>query len=472
MKLREYQRIALVKARACVEAGQTRVLIVMPTGGGKTCTAAEACREHLAQKGRVLWVAHRRELITQAYNTLTEAGMKAGAFGLNGSAPIQVESVQSLIHPRRMEVPPATMLVVDEAHHLMADEWSKLAEIYKDCLLLGLTATPERSDGKPMGDVFNGLVVAAQVRDLIALHDEDPTVGLVPCHVHRPTHPDGSHWVLRSDEVAQRPFEAYQQYARGERAVVFAGNVPAAKEFSAQFNRAGIACDYVHAKMPKDERDSVLKLFRRGDLRVVLNVNILTEGWDDPGCSVCIIARGCNHASLYLQMVGRVMRPAPGKMEALLVDLRGVSYIHGMPGSDRQFSLEGVAIQAEEVEEEKHCPICQRILQGRKCSNPLCNKVGEEKELVTPHSVDAQMAYVRWDDPRGDDTLSARLAKLAQWMRDARGKGQPAQSAVTKYKLAYHYYPSSSERRDAALLAGIDPGEVSRSEPPPPMVDA
>jgi len=455
-----------------VYAGQRRVLIVMPTGGGKTVTAAYACRSHVAKNGRVLWVAHRRELIQQAYDTFDRSGIQAGAFGLNGGARIQIESVQSLIHPRREEVPPASMLVVDECHHLLATEWIKLSEIYKDCLLLGLTATPERSDGKAMGDVFDALVVAAQVRDLIALHDEDPTVGLVPCHAHRPRHPDGSPWVLRSDEVAQRPFEAYLEFSPAQRALVFAPNVPAAKEFSDQFNRAGIPCDYVHGKMPKDERDSVLKLFRRGELRVVVSCQILTEGFDDPGCSVCIIARGCNHASLYLQMVGRVMRPAPGKMEALLIDLRGVSYIHGMPGADRTFSLEGDAIVPDEVEEEKHCPICQRIMEGRKCSNPQCNKVGEEKELVTPHSVDAQMAYVRWDDPRGDDTISARMAKLAQWMRDARAQGKPAQSAVMKYHYAYHYFPSASERRDAALLAGIDPGEVAKSDPPPPLVDA
>ena len=172
--------------------GRRKVLIVMPTGGGKTCTAAEACRQHVnAEGGRVLWVAHRRELIKQGRDTLERYGLRVGAFGLNSAAPVQVESIQSLVHPKRREVPPATLVVADEAHHLLAEEWRKLAEMYKECLLIGLTATPERGDGQPLGDIFDALVVAAQMSQLIAMHEQDPTVGLVPCDVKRPVHDDG-----------------------------------------------------------------------------------------------------------------------------------------------------------------------------------------------------------------------------------------------------------------------------------------
>jgi superfamily II DNA or RNA helicase len=467
MQLREYQRLALDKARAHMEAGRKRVLIVMPTGGGKTCTASEACREHVQQGGSVLWVAHRRELIKQGVATLGQYGLSVGAFGLNSAAPVQVESIQSLVHPSRREVPPATLVVADEAHHLMAEEWRKLAEIYNDCLLIGLTATPERGDGQPLGDIFNELVVAAQMSQLIALHEQDPTVGLVPCDVKRPEHEDGSPWVLRSDEVAQHPVEAYRLFAGSERAVVFAPNVPAAREFADDFNRVGIAADIVHSKMPKDERDSVLKLFARGELRVVCNVNILSEGWDDPGCSVCILARGCEHAGLYIQMVGRVMRPAPGKVRAILIDLRGMSYVHGLPAADRQYELTGVAIKTAEIEEERHCPYCNRILEGSgKCPNPPCQRVGESKALETPHSVDAKMVHVEWDDKMAGDPISARTARLAEWLRDARSKGHKAQAAVLAYKRIYGFFPSRRERQDAMLLAGVDEAEMP-SEPPP-----
>ena len=160
VSLREYQREALLEARAHLGNGRRKVLIVMPTGGGKTITATEACRQHVAEGGRVLWVAHRRELIKQGRDTLERCGLRVGAFGLNSGAPVQVESIQSLVHPKRREVPPATLVVADEAHHLLAEEWRKLAEMYKDCLLIGLTATPERGDGQPLGDIFDALVVA------------------------------------------------------------------------------------------------------------------------------------------------------------------------------------------------------------------------------------------------------------------------------------------------------------------------
>jgi len=459
-QLREYQRKAIEEARAYIKAGRRKVLIVMPTGGGKTCTAAEACKVHVADKGRVLWVAHRRELIKQGVRTLQEYGLRVGAFGLNSAAPVQVDSIQSLVHPKRTEVPPATLVVADEAHHLMAEEWRKLAEMYSDCILIGLTATPERGDGQPLGDIFDALVVAAQMSELIAMHEADPNVGLVPCDVKRPVRDDGSPWVLRSDEVAQDPVDAYATFANGERAVVFAPNVPAAREFAESFNARGIPADIVHSKMPKDERDSVLKLFERGELRVVTNVNILTEGWDDPGCSVCIIARSCDHAGLYMQMVGRPMRPSPGKRRAILIDLRGVSYIHGLPAADREFRLDGVAIKAVEVEEEKHCPLCGRIIEGNKCPNPECNKVGIAQELLTPHSVDAKLVHVEWNETKPDDTVSARTARLAQWFREARAKGHKAGAAIQRYRNIYGFYPRRQERQDAMLLAGVDSKEI------------
>lgn len=472
MELREYQRTALSEARQHLRDGRRKVLIVMPTGGGKTCTASEACRQHVAEGGRVLWVAHRRELIKQGRDTLERYGLRVGAFGLNSAAPVQVESIQSLVHPKRREVPPATLVIVDEAHHLLAAQWRKLAEMYQECLLIGLTATPERGDGQALGDIFDALVVAAQMSELIALHEENPSVGLVPCNVKRPVQEDGSAYVLRSDEVAQHPVEAYQEFAKGERAVVFAPNVPAAKEFSDAFNAAGIPSDIVHSKMPKDERDSVLKLFERGELRVVCNVNILSEGWDDPGCSVCILARGCEHAGLYIQMVGRVMRPAPGKMMALLIDLRGMSYIHGLPAADRKFQLKGVAIETAEVEEEKHCPMCGRIIEGKKCPNADCNKAGESQVLETPHSVDAKLVHVDWDEKMAGDPISARTVRLAEWFREARAKGQKAQSAVQMYNRTYGFYPRRQERTDAMLLAGVDekelPADTPTTPPPPP----
>jgi DNA repair protein RadD len=218
--------------------------------------------------------------------------------------------------------------------------------------------------------------------------------------------------------------------------------------------------------MPKDERDSVLKLFERGELRVVTNCNILTAGWDDPGCSVCILARGCEHAGLYIQMAGRVMRPFPRKAKAILVDLRGVSYIHGIPAEDRKFRLQGVAIEAVVVKEEKHCPQCGRILEGGSCPNPACIKEGKTQELQTPHSVDAKMVHVDWNE-RAADTLTARTVRLAEWLREARAKGNKAGAAIQMYRRIYGFYPRRQERLDAMLLAGVDEKEMPPEETVP-----
>ena len=450
MKLREYQSAALAEARAHVQAGNRRPLIVMPTGGGKTCTASEGCRTHVANGGTVVWLAHRRELIKQAAKTLTDYGLRVGALGLDAAAPVQVASIQTLL--KRGEAPPATMVVADEAHHLMADEWKKLAEVYSEQILLGLTATPERGDGRPMGDVFNALVVAAQVKDLIDLHAIDPTQGLVPCDVIFPVGLDGEPRVLGSTEIAQNPVEAYLEHGMGKRAVLFASNTKAAHEFRHQFEAKGIRAETVTAKTPKDERDSILELFRRGDVRVVTNVGVLTEGWDDPGCKVCIIARGCDHASLYLQMTGRVLRPYPGETHAIVLDLRGVYHIHGSPAAERQFSLDGIAIAQKEVQEERHCSIHSVLFENGSC--PLCEK-GASVEMKTPHSVDAKLGKASWQEFQDHDPPAARTAKLAQYLRDGLAKGNKPMSAFIKFKYTYKYFPSKQTQFDALRLAGV-----------------
>lgn len=357
LELRHYQARGLREASAAFAAGSKSVLLVSPTGSGKTTIGTYAARQHLAHtaEGRVVWFAHRRELISQAAETLRAAGLEVGTGAYGRHAPVQIFSVQKGV--RSGEVPAGTFAVFDEAHHFADhNECGAIAAAYQRSL--GLTATPQRSDHAPMSPPFDRLVVVAQVSELVALGHLSRLV--VRCPRSK----------LQRGALAQSPVDAYLSEARGTQAVVFAGTVAAAKLICEQFAAANILADYVHgAPMRPERRDRGLDMFANRDIQVIVNCNILTEGWDCPGAETCITARGCKSPGFAIQMVGRVLRKYPGKEYGMWIDLGGA--VHdpkiGRPDADREFSLTGEAIRLKPSAGARVCPICHLPLETPYC---------------------------------------------------------------------------------------------------------
>ena len=348
-------------------AGHRRILLVAPTGFGKTVLLSFIVASHLARAGelgRVVIVVHRTELIDQTVRKLRAAGLThlgiiaAGDTG-DRTAPVQVASVQTLL--ARGELPPATMVVLDEAHHYVADRWKDIADHYADAITLGFTATPERGDGTPLGDIFETLVVAAQAHELMACGD------LVPCDVVAPP--------KKTRSLSMDPVEAHRKYAEGRPAVVFARGVKEGRELTDAFTAAGLPAGFVDGATAPDERRATLQRFERGELAVLVNVFVLCEGWDCPPAAVCILARGCNSVATYLQMIGRVLRPSPatGKARALLIDLRGAVFTHGLPDEGRVFSLEGKPISSGDAP-VKTCLSCGHVCPIALLVCPTCSE--------------------------------------------------------------------------------------------------
>jgi len=347
--LRPYQERAIADVQGAWETARS-VCLVAPTGAGKTRMGEELVSDPAA---RVVWVAHRRELIQQAADRLRERfGTSAVGVIMPGkyespTARIQVATIQTLL--ARSKRPPATHLVLDEAHHYVATEWTQIAEGYQRAKVVGLTATPERGDGEPLGDVFERLVVAASYSELVA------DKFLVPARVHRPK-------VSLGSDLAQDPLAAWLKCAEGSRTFVFCARVAIATDLAQRFRDAGVPAATVEANTPKAERDDILKRFRRGTLRVLTNVNALTEGVDVPEARTVVLARAFGHVGGYLQAVGRVLRAAEGKPDAILVDLTGCSIAHGLPTADRTYSLRGRAISGGvEVGGSARAPFAQTV---------------------------------------------------------------------------------------------------------------
>lgn len=390
MRLRDYQQAAIDAASASYASGKRAPLIVAPTGAGKTVIGAEVIRRATQAVRRSMFIAPRRELIAQTETKLRDAGIwdvrviRAQHDTGRPDAPVIIGSVQTLIMPRwRDRLPKVDLLIADEAHHMMAAEWKQLAHSYSNAYLLGLTATPERADGKPMGDVFDDLIVAASVGDLVALGH------LAPCRVYAPPSE------LASAQIASSPAAAYQRWTPNAQAVVFCTTVAQARESLEGFAAAGVRAGVVTAT--SRDRADVLHRFATGSIQVVINCGVLTEGWDCPSASVAILARKFGHAGLYLQCVGRVLRPYPTKQYATVIDLCGSVHAHGLPDADRSYSLSGRAISEVKRDQLRQCPTCGAVFVGvghaecPTCGAPLPRKLvamptvtGEELTEVKP----------------------------------------------------------------------------------------
>lgn len=323
-----------------------RTLLVVPTGGGKTALSASIIAGH---PGRVLFVAHRLELINQTARTLERFGVtdigvvRADDERTDPNARVQVASIQTLV--RRKDLGDFDLVFIDEAHRATADSYQTVFERWPEAQHIGLTATPVRMNGKPLGDVYDRLVVGAEYEKLIA----DGFIAQ-PLVYSTPKPPDlsgvrtvaGDYHEGDLAEVMQNlvgnVVDELAAKREGRRGVVFAVRVDHSKALVDRFNGAGLRAAHLDGETPLDERKAILSRLERGDLDAVSNVGILTEGWDMPCVKIASIARPTKSLSLWMQMAGRILRPWNG-LQPILLDHGGNVDRHDLPTVDREWSL-------------------------------------------------------------------------------------------------------------------------------------
>lgn len=347
--LRPYQRDVVERLAT---TAHRRPLLVAPTGAGKTVIAAEMIRR---ARGPVLFLAHRRELISQASRKLFDQGVDFGIIQAGSNARpgqrVQVASVQTLwsraMRSTVMDLPPADLVIVDEAHRGRARTYRKILDSYPAATIMGLTATPCRGDGRGLGSVFDGLVECPSVRELIGLGF------LVPTRVYAPSRPDltgvrtaqGDYVATQLAERMDKAqlvgdiVEHWHKLAERRKTVVFASSVAHSVHLRDEFRRAGVWAEHIDGSTPVDERDQILQRLAEGEIEVVTNFGVLTEGWDCPAASCCVLARPTKHLGLYRQMAGRVLRPFEDKADALILDHAGAVFTHGFVEDDIQWTL-------------------------------------------------------------------------------------------------------------------------------------
>jgi DNA repair protein RadD len=429
VRLRDYQLRAIESARQCFREGKRSVLMVSPTGSGKTVIGAEIARLHYGKAGQVVALAHRIELVKQTVAKLQLAGIEdVGAIaadgGFNERAKVVVCSVQTLL-ARPDARPQASLLMPDEAHHYVAHEWHRLLEAYRGVPVVGLTATPQRSDGTGLGEMFDALVEVATIPELVAAGH------LVPIDVIGPPSR------LAGAELAD-PAAAMAKHARGRKAVVFAS--------SAAHGRAlaeSLAADYIDGDTSAAERAETLAAFAASEAGVLVNVFVLTEGWDCPSVEVCVLARGCSSTGAFLQMVGRVGRPSPGKTRALLIDCKGAVHQHGLPGDARVYSLHGRPIATDKgLPALRQCPRCGAVFRA----SPSCERCGYVFPPPSlPAAVRAELNQIDNVTPE-----ASKRAFFRQQLQRARAANKKPGWAMHRFRWRFGYWPPQAWIREEA----------------------
>jgi DNA repair protein RadD len=354
LTLRPYQVADVARLRAQYANGAHRaVLYQLATGGGKTVVFANITQSAAALGRRVGVFTHRRELITQASAKLDLCGVPHGimAAGMDRDhdAPVQVLSIQSAVN---RTLPQFDFIVVDEAHHTVAPTWAELFAAQPKAKFLGVTATPARTDNKGLGvasgGLFDAMVCGPTPAELVALGYLAPTKFYVPARTidGKGLRKIGGEYVA-GEEMANRArvvtgdaIVEYREKCAGRSAIVFCVTVAHAEDVAAQFRAAGFRFHCVHGGTPKPERDALIAGLGDGTVDGLTSCDLISEGLDVPSVGCIIMLRLVGSLILFLQQVGRGMRP--GKDYLAVLDHAANSDRHGEPEDPREWSLDGV----------------------------------------------------------------------------------------------------------------------------------
>lgn len=353
IQLRGYQERGIADIRDAYRRCRKAVCFVAPTGSGKTVIMSHIAHGATAKGNRMTILVHRQELIRQTAKALraNDVGFGIVAAGHEpcNYLPVQLAMVGTLLN-RPDAIPPPNLIMIDECHHSPSDSYRQIIARFPNAKILGLTATPQRLDGKGLGSIFEELVIGPTVAELIA-------AGFLcrPKYFAPPTELDmtnvrttaGDFNKKQMNERVDRPritgsaVEHYAKICPGKPAVAFCCSVKHAEHVRDQFNAAGFPSASIDGTLSDDERIDRVDALTTGRIKVLTSVDVISEGFDLPAVTAAILLRPTESLVLDLQQKGRVLRPSPGKECAIILDHVGNCRRHGLAEEDRTWTLDG-----------------------------------------------------------------------------------------------------------------------------------
>jgi superfamily II DNA or RNA helicase len=345
-------------------------MLQLPTGAGKTVSFVNIAKDAIDRGKKVLILVHRVELIIQTYDKCYRHQLDVSVihpqYTYKKYVRLQIASVQTLI--RRIKgntkgLPDKfDLIIIDEAHHATARTWRDILEHYSDAMVLGVTATPIRASGEGFEDLFDDMVIGVTPKYLIENgYLAKPRLFVNPLRFDLSKIKVKSTGDCKESDLVQEYersttygdlVKTWRDKAEGLRTVIFAINVEHSKKIVSQFNREGIPAEHLSSELDLAKRKKIISDFKEGTIKILSNVNIVTEGFDLPAIEAVMLVRPTKSLSLYLQMVGRALRPAEGKERAIILDHANCVAEHGFPEQDRIWTLKGYRRGEEETEDK------------------------------------------------------------------------------------------------------------------------
>lgn len=401
MELRAYQSANVAELRDGYRSGIRRQLLASPTGSGKTVLFAFVTQNAVSKGNRVMILAHRREILAQISKTLTQVGVDHGMIEAgkrpDPSKVVHVASVQSLVRRfDKIDVP--DFVIIDEAHHAAASTWEQVFARYPESKFLGVTATPERLDGKGLSSFFDKLVLGPSVQWLIDNKFLAKPIYYAPermVDVSGLRKTAGEFNSADSEQLMDKPtitgdaVDHYRRHATGRRAIAFCVTLAHAAHVAETFNRAAIPAGMIEGEMTKDARIKVIEDLASGAIKVLTSCEIVSEGFDLPAVGAAILLRPTTSLAMHLQQVGRSLRPAADKPNAIILDHVGNCLRHGLAEEERVWSLHGDAKKRRKAgANPTRCERCFALFTEPKCPQCGWNPDDEESETKGSREID------------------------------------------------------------------------------------
>lgn len=420
--LREYQTDLIEGVRESLRACR-RVLVVLPTGAGKTITFCSIAARSVGKNNNVLVLTHRIELLWQISDRLTTMGVEHGVIAPKHPIThnqVQVASIQTLA--RRMDAFPwaPNLVIVDEAHHCTARTWRQVVDRYNAACILGWTATPARLDGRGLGDIFEDLVVGPGTARLIQmgylakykLYAPPGRVDMAGIGKRGGDYQlDAVAERVNTDAVVYAAVSNYNKFAGNRSAIAFCVSIAHAQHVCKSFCDAGIPAACIDGTLAPDVRAQRLLDFKAGRLRVLVSVDLISEGFDVPGCECVLLMRPTASLALYLQQIGRALRPSP--KEAIILDCVGNVLEHGLPDMPRNWKLDTTKSKRKQDLRAVAIRVCPQCFAVHKpaATCPYCGHV-HAAERKLPEEKDAALVEV-------DSRMAAALERSDKAKRKA-----------------------------------------------------
>ncbi len=399
MKLRPYQERVIEEAREAVRNGHSSLLIFLPTGAGKTAVASQMMANAHSMGARSIVLAHRRELVVQTAERFRQYGIRPtilmNGFEFDPGANLVVASQQTWDSRRGWLDAEYRLVIFDEAHigvmrqrRIMDD----VLAVSPNAVFVGLTATPMTNSGPGLGSIYSYLVHGPTIGELIEQGYLVPPVH----YVMQPIDFDPTRHIkitggeydenavmdwFRGEHILGDVITNWEDHFYGKKTIVFARSIKQSVYIAEGFGRRGIPFAHLDYKTPEKDRRRIISDFRSGKIVGLVSVDVVSEGFDVPDVEVAVIATPINSVTRYIQRVGRVLRQAPGKEQAYIVDHGGVITQHGTIYNFQQWALEPArpnrripyhAVKGLKAEWMRRCPECGHEFRPGPKTCPQC----------------------------------------------------------------------------------------------------